>query len=53
MRRARVTTGRSRSTDAREFTPDLVILDLGLPKIDGVDVARTLRRTAATSRSSC
>jgi DNA-binding response OmpR family regulator len=26
--------------------PDLVILDLGLPRIDGVDVARTLRRTS-------
>jgi DNA-binding response OmpR family regulator len=25
------------------FAPDLVILDLGLPKVDGIDVARTLR----------
>lgn len=24
--------------------PDLVVLDLGLPKLDGIDVARTLRR---------
>jgi two-component system, OmpR family, response regulator MprA len=28
---------------ARAFTPDLVILDLGLPELDGLDVARTLR----------
>jgi DNA-binding response OmpR family regulator len=25
------------------FAPDLVILDLGLPKVDGIDVARSLR----------
>src|SRR6266545_699083 len=25
------------------FNPDLVILDLGLPKLDGIDVARELR----------
>jgi DNA-binding response OmpR family regulator len=30
--------------DAHEFSPDLVILDLGLPKLDGIDVARNLRR---------
>ena len=29
---------------ARELTPDLIILDLMLPRIDGVDVCRTLRR---------
>ena len=29
---------------ARSEKPDLVVLDLGLPKIDGLDVARALRR---------
>jgi DNA-binding response OmpR family regulator len=35
--------GESAIGDAREFTPDLVILDLGLPKLDGIEVARLLR----------
>src|SRR5215211_4356427 len=30
-------------TMAEEFMPDLVILDLGLPKLDGVEVCRRLR----------
>ncbi|HXE44980.1 MAG TPA: response regulator transcription factor [Conexibacter sp.] len=29
--------------DAHAFLPDLVVLDLGLPQLDGIDVARTLR----------
>jgi DNA-binding response OmpR family regulator len=29
--------------EAHAFLPDLVILDLGLPKLDGIDVAKTLR----------
>ena len=33
---------------ARGEHPDLVVLDLGLPTIDGLDVARELRRTATT-----
>jgi two-component system alkaline phosphatase synthesis response regulator PhoP len=28
----------------RERQPDLIVLDLGLPRIDGIDVARTIRR---------
>ena len=30
---------------ANDFVPDLVVLDLGLPKLDGMDVARRLRQT--------
>jgi two-component system, OmpR family, response regulator MprA len=30
-------------TDARSFVPDLVVLDLGLPRLDGMEVARRLR----------
>jgi DNA-binding response OmpR family regulator len=31
--------------EAHAFLPDLVILDLGLPGLDGVDVAKTLRQS--------
>jgi DNA-binding response OmpR family regulator len=30
---------------AHAFLPDLVILDLGLPKMDGIEVAKTMRET--------
>ena len=31
---------------ARNAAPDLIVLDLGLPRLDGLDVARALRRDA-------
>ena len=31
---------------AKSSSPDLVVLDLGLPDVDGLDVARRLRRTS-------
>jgi DNA-binding response OmpR family regulator len=36
--------GVSALDEAHSFLPDLVILDLGLPRLDGIDVAKTLRR---------
>jgi len=35
--------GEAALTEARAFVPDLVVLDLGLPKLDGMEVARRLR----------
>jgi two-component system, OmpR family, response regulator MprA len=35
--------GRTALEHGRAFAPDLVILDLGLPEIDGIEVARRLR----------
>jgi two-component system, OmpR family, alkaline phosphatase synthesis response regulator PhoP len=32
---------------ARSDRPDLIVLDLGLPKLDGLDVARALRQTSS------
>ena len=31
--------------EAHTFLPDLVILDLGLPRLDGLEVAKTIRRS--------
>jgi DNA-binding response OmpR family regulator len=37
---------------AEDFVPDLVILDLGLPKLDGVEVCRRLRAEPETSQTT-
>jgi two-component system, OmpR family, alkaline phosphatase synthesis response regulator PhoP len=41
-----VGNGESALASARGQRPDLVVLDLGLPGMDGLDVARELRRTS-------
>jgi DNA-binding response OmpR family regulator len=51
MAAAGFTTATARSGDealmrAQTEPPDLVLLDLGLPGLDGLDVTRTLRRTS-------
>ncbi len=40
--------GQTALIQARRERPDLVVLDLGLPGIDGLEVARTLRRERET-----
>lgn len=40
--------GKSALERARAELPDLVLVDIGLPDIDGYEVARTLRADAAT-----
>jgi DNA-binding response OmpR family regulator len=37
--------GETALTIATNFVPDLVVLDLGLPKLDGIEVAKRLRET--------
>jgi DNA-binding response OmpR family regulator len=35
--------GEAAVDEARRFSPDVIVLDLGLPKVDGVDVCRQVR----------
>ncbi len=38
--------GRTALRLAREYNPDLILLDLMIPEIDGLDVCRELRKTS-------
>jgi CheY-like chemotaxis protein len=43
-----VSDGQQALTSAATFHPDAVVLDIGLPLLDGYEVARRLRRMAPT-----
>jgi len=40
---ATATDGAAAIDEVRSFNPDVIVLDLGLPKVDGVDVCRQVR----------
>ena len=35
---------------AREFQPDLIVLDIGLPKLNGIEAARRIRQLSPNSK---
>lgn len=46
---ATVATGEAAIQEARSLLPDLIVLDLLLPKVDGLEVCRTLKGDAKTA----
>jgi CheY-like chemotaxis protein len=50
MSAGRPTPGRTPLTAAYEYRPDVVLLDIGLPGMNGYDVAREIRRDSSLGR---
>jgi len=45
---AQISSGEAAMDDALDFNPDVVLLDLMMPVVDGFEVARRLRANGAT-----
>jgi DNA-binding NarL/FixJ family response regulator len=48
---AEAATGRDAIEQFRQYTPDVILLDIRLPDISGIEVLKTLRAAAICSRA--
>jgi DNA-binding NarL/FixJ family response regulator len=47
-----VVDGRAMVAEAMRLRPDVIIVDVGMPLLNGLDAARTIKEQAPTSSSS-
>lgn len=45
-----VSNGREAVRKAEEFQPDVILMDIGLPELNGIEAARLIRELAPRSR---